>query len=233
MKLDMELKPGDIILLKLLACVLILFFGLHFLILPGIDTHQQLVLEKEELAAQQEEMQAIIDNAPAVEEQIAAQKTTLSELTEDYYPLLENREVDELITGLILEYNLFPVYLGISDTVQAVPEAYWLAADSTSDTSAQTDTELSAVNQSTEGSLVRYTNITNVNVTIRGTEEEIYAFIDNLSRNVEGVQVRSFQLQNSSYIDENWDYVENVSCSCLLAVYTCGGIEEMEETRSE
>lgn len=37
MKIDMELKPGDVVLLKVLACVLILFFMARFLIFPGIQ----------------------------------------------------------------------------------------------------------------------------------------------------------------------------------------------------
>lgn len=35
MKLETELKPGDIVLLKVLACILILFFTLRFLVFPG------------------------------------------------------------------------------------------------------------------------------------------------------------------------------------------------------
>ena len=39
MKIDMELKPGDVVLLKVLACVLILFFMARFLIFPGMEKH--------------------------------------------------------------------------------------------------------------------------------------------------------------------------------------------------
>ena len=46
MKLELELKPGDIVLLKVLACVLIIFFTFRFLILPGVGKHQDLDLEQ-------------------------------------------------------------------------------------------------------------------------------------------------------------------------------------------
>ena len=84
MKIEMELKPGDIVLLKLLACFLIAFFMIRFLIFPGIGKYQDLQMEKEDLAAQQEEMQQTIDNAPVVENLITEQKETLTEAEDGY-----------------------------------------------------------------------------------------------------------------------------------------------------
>ena len=76
-------------------------------------------------------------------------------------------------------------------------------------------------------------NTTEVSVTIRGTETEIHAFMDDLAKNYQGIQIRSFQIQDSSYVNSDWEMVDTISCNCVLAVYTCGGIDEMEETRSE
>ena len=55
MKLEMDLKPGDVVLLKFLACVVIAFFMGRFLILPGIEKHQNLIMEREELTRQKEQ----------------------------------------------------------------------------------------------------------------------------------------------------------------------------------
>ena len=49
MKLETELKPGDIVLLKVLACILILFFTLRFLVFPGLEKNQDLQNEKEQV----------------------------------------------------------------------------------------------------------------------------------------------------------------------------------------
>ena len=46
MKLEMDLKPGDVVLLKFLACVVIAFFMGRFLILPGIEKHQNIFCVK-------------------------------------------------------------------------------------------------------------------------------------------------------------------------------------------
>ena len=235
MKIEMELKPGDIALLKLLACFLIAFFMIRFLIFPGIGKYQDLQMEKEDLAARQEEMQQTIDNAPNVENLIKEQKETLTEAEDGYYSLLENRELDELVTGIVLDHSLFPVYLSISDTVPGVPAAYFLTGGQMTE---QPSTEMTTAEES--GSEMQqditslpYMNTTEVNVTVRGAEDEIRAFLDDIAKNYPGIQVHSFQIQDSSYLNADWEKVESKSISLVLKVYTCGGIDEMEATDSE
>lgn len=100
MKIDMELKPGDVVLLKVLACVLILFFMARFLIFPGMEKHQDLVAKKDDLTIEKQEMQCTISSKASTEKKIATQKENLKKAQEGFYDLMENREVDSLITGL-------------------------------------------------------------------------------------------------------------------------------------
>ena len=58
MKLETELKSGDIVLLKLLACILILFFTLRFLVFPGLEKNQNLKNEKEQVEQTKQEIQS-------------------------------------------------------------------------------------------------------------------------------------------------------------------------------
>ena len=206
MKLEMDLKPGDVVLLKFLACVVIAFFMGRFLILPGIEKHQNLIMEREELTRQKEQMETVIANAPAVEETIKGQISTLADKREKYYGLLENQAVDELITGVILKNNLFPVYLSIADPVAGVPEAYFL--------------------NDTIDAYVQYTNATEVSVTVQGSEDEIRAFLDDIAVSYPGIQVRSFNIQEGTYLDQNLQAIDSINCSCVLAVYTCGDLTD-------
>lgn len=107
MKLEMDLKPKDIVLLKVLGCVLIAFVMIRFLIFPGIEKHMDLVDQRDEVVAEQEDMQALIDRMDTFDAIIANQQSSLKSAQEGYYDLLENREVDELITGIVLNHNLF------------------------------------------------------------------------------------------------------------------------------
>ena len=240
----MDLKPKDIVLLKVLGCVLIAFVMIRFLIFPGIEKHMDLVDQRDEVVAEQEDMQALIDRKDTFDAIIANQQSSLKSAQEGYYDLLENREVDELITGIVLNHNLFPVYLNITDTTAGVPEAYLYApqaatgSTSTTDSVADTSTDAtqdSAAADSTDSSDSKdsatessaavsapYVNTTSVDVTIRGSEAEIKAFLDDIARNYPGIQVRTFNMQENDYVNTTMQTVSEMSCSCTLAVYVCG-----------
>ena len=202
MKIDMELKPGDVVLLKVLACVLILFFMARFLIFPGMEKHQDLVAKKDDLT-------------------IATQKENLKKAQEGFYDLMENREVDSLITGLALKHDLFPVYLNIEDPVAGIPAAYQLS-EASEDSSAEES-------QSTLP-YVQYVNTTTVTITLQGQEAQIRELLDDIAKNYPGIQVRSFDMQSGTYVDSSLQKTEQMNCNCVLAVYTCG---ELSNTKGE
>lgn len=250
MKIDMELKPGDIVLLKLLACVLILFFMGRFLIFPGIEKHQDLVSERENAETTQQDMQYTIDNESTYDEMITAQQEHLKEASKGYYDLMVNREVDELVTGLVLKHDLFPVYLNIADPVAGIPAAYQNREDSAQTTDSSDEESTSEKNEKTkesadeeldgtsdsdstdssveagygesDTSYLQYVNTTTVTMTIQGSEEKIRELLDDVANNYPGIQVRSFDMQENTYVDSNLQAVGQVNCNCVLAVYTCG-----------
>ena len=159
----------------------------------------------------------------------------MTEAEDGYYSLLENRELDELVTGIVLDHSLFPVYLSISDTAPGVPAAYFLTEGQTTEQPSiepdMAEDQVSEMQQDT--ACLSYMNATEVDVTVRGAEDEIRAFLDDIAKNYPGIQVRSFQIQDSSYLNADWEMVESKSLSLVLKVYTYSGIDGMEETDSE
>lgn len=241
MKLEMELRPKDITLLKILACVLAAFLMIRFLIFPGVEKHMDLSEQKEEISAQQQDMEALISRKDSLDGIIANQQSALRSAQEGYYDLLENREVDTLITGIILNHRLFPVYLSISESSDGVPAPYVLAAQTVSDATASdtTDTDSSSADNSTDTSdssdtensseeaaasqvVTSYVHSTSVDVTIQGSETQIRAFLDDIANNYPGIQVSSFDMQEDRYVNDSLQTVSEITCSCTLTVYTCG-----------
>lgn len=225
MKIDMELKPGDVVLLKVLACVLILFFMARFLIFPGMEKHQDLVAKKDDLTIEKQEMQYTISSKASTEKKIVTQKENLKKAQEGFYDLMENREVDSLITGLALKHDLFPVYLNIEDPVAGVPAAYQLSE--ASDDSAE---DSSAEEPQSTLPYVQYVNTTTVTITLQGQEVQIRELLDDIAKNYPGIQVRSFDMQSGTYVDSSLQKTEQMNCNCVLAVYTCG---ELSNTKGE
>lgn len=217
MKLELELKPSDVILLKLLACVLIIFFAFRFFVFPGIEKHQNLTSQKDTLTYQKEEMQQTISSKAATEQLIEKQKENLAESAEGFYEVMENQQLDELITGLALQHNLFPVSLNISQPVAGVPGAY--QSGTTSSDSANTESN----------SFIQYLSTVTVSVTLQGTETQICELIDDVAKNYPGIQIRSLDMQKATYVNANLQAVEQMNCSCEFAVY----MYQKEDTSEE
>ncbi len=245
MKLDTELKPGDIVLLKGLGCVLIVVLFMQLLIFPGLNKHEDLSASLEAKTAQKQEMEDTIANMPAVEETIAKQEETLKAAQDQYYGLLENQEIDELVTGVALNHSLFPVSLSIAETEDAVPDAYFLseravAADAAENSDPDTAAaELDGAEDSGDSAdtvtpvYAQYVHITDVSLTVRGREDMIRSFLNDIAVDYPGLQVRSFTMQEGTYLNENLDSVDTTTCSCVIAVYTCGDASSTGEETAQ
>ncbi len=250
MKLEMELKAGDIKLLKLLGCVLILFFCIRFLIMPALDTSRSLIDEKDQVDQTKAQMEMTIEEAKTLDAKIATQKENLKTLSTGYYDLMENQEVDELLTGIALNNSLMPVYLKIEGTEAKAPGTYQnlLASgtldtgsdsttDSTTDTSTDTSSDTSDSDtdsddlgeESSLEEIYQYINTTTVSMSLQGSEAEFQNFLNDLAKNYPGVQLLSFDMSESTYVDENLQTVFENSYQCVLAVYSCGELEKTQE----
>ena len=239
MKIEMELKPNDIILLKLLACILIIFFTARFLIFPGIEKQQDLSAQKEELQYQKEEMQQTMDQKPIMEQKIEKQKEALEASAKGFYVKMENQKLDELITGLALKHNLFPVYLNIGEAVPGVPVAYQTEeSDAAASTDTSSDTEADAGDGSDTASgtesMLQYLSTASVTVTLQGSEEQIRALMDDVARNYPGIQIRTLDMQEQTYVNSDMQTVGQMNCNCEFAVYMYEeNVSSEEESASE
>ena len=229
MKLDTELKPGDIVLLKGLGCVLIVVLFMQLLIFPGLNKHEDLSASLEAKTAQKQEMEDAIANIPAVEETIAKQEETLKAAQDQYYGLMENQEIDELVTGVVLNHSLFPVSLSIAVAADAAensdPDTAAAELDGEEDSGDSADTVTPVYAQ--------YVHITDVSLTVRGSEDMIRSFLNDIAVDYPGLQVRSFTMQEGTYLNENLDSVDTTTCSCVIAVYTCGDASSTGEETAQ
>lgn len=258
-----KIRKQDILLLKVLVCVLIAVFFISVLIFPAIEKYQDLDLTKTEAQTQKDAMQTVIDSTSSNQMWIEKYQDAVEKIKTDYYDPMENSEIDALVTGLALDHDLLPVYLNISDSEDGVPSAYFLAQDAAStamggigiedtlseeeeldmiDASSVTDAttadssgagtsnanssdaDTSAGSASgTQGSIALYqaTAVTYVNLTLEGSEREVWAFLDDIAKNYPAIQVKSFKMDTDSYVDDNYQTVTAYRCSCMLAIYTC------------
>lgn len=249
MQMEFELKPTDILLLKLLSCVLMAVLTLNLFVLPGLETHSDLAAQRDEMELEKQQVEDAIASIPAVKVKIADQQKSLIEMSADYYPQMENNDIDELVTGIALAHQLFPAALNIEDSVPGIPAAYGnvAAAESAPTEVEQMQEEVEGKDNSTDTasssvkkliadpyvSDIQYINTTQASLTLQGTEEQLRAFLDDIAKHYPAIQVRSMQATKQTYVNTDLKAVQQLDISCTLAIYTCGDKNHEEVTTDE
>ena len=149
------------------------------------------------------------------------------------------------MTGVVLNHSLFPVSLSIAETRDAVPDAYFLSALAVAaDTAENSDPDTAAAEldggedsgdsaDTVTPVYAQYVHITDVSLTVRGSEDMIRSFLNDIAVDYPGLQVRSFTMQEGTYLNENLDSVDTTTCSCVIAVYTCGDASSTGEETAQ
>lgn len=201
----LELTERDIWLLKITFSVLAVFLLVRFLLMPGLERYQELSIENQMLADTVDERTACIEAVPVLEKSVEDRLSALDEVSKPYYGKLENREIDELLTGAAVNLGLFPVSLSISEVVPGVPAAYRYGETAPGEEAISED----------------YMCTASANMVLRGEETAVFAFLDEIEENYPAVQVRSVRLENQDYLSVNGNTVEQMNASFSLAVYMC------------
>lgn len=253
----MKLTDKDILLVKLAVSILIVFLMVRFLIMPGIGRYQENRIEGKELEEKVEEMQSAIDSIPTLEQTIIERSKDLEEISKVYYGRLENRQIDELLTGIAMNVGLFPVSLSIGEAQPTIPAPYIYGTlveetkeasakaaegaedsgtdpeneadisgdkdseneDGAEDTSG--DEDAAGANTGEEGAGVAsggYMLTALCNMTLQGDVGQIYQFIERIE-NYPALQVRSMHMSGRTYLDGDWNVIEQPEVSFELAVY--------------
>lgn len=253
----MKLTDKDILLVKLAVSILIVFFMVRFLIMPGIGRYQENRIEGKELEDRVEEIQTAVDSIPVLEQTIAEQRKELDKVSEVYYGRLENRQIDELLTGIAINAGLFPVSLSIGEAQPVIPAPYIYGTlledtkENAKETSSQTaegseqdlerEMDLSEDTDSVNGEdaasgdeaeavaeIVEeggfaasggYVLTALCSMTLQGNVDQVYQFIENIEKNYPAIQVRSMHMSGRTYLDGDWNVIEQPEVSFELAVY--------------
>lgn len=264
----MRLTDKDILLLKLAVSILTVFLTVRFLVMPGIGRYQENALEGKELDGTIEEMQSAIDGIPELEQEIEERKRELTAISADYYEAMENRQVDELLTGLALDAGLFPVSLSIGEAQEEITDAYLYGriskgtdahvqdgeegSEGETERTGGTDDHVQDGEESSEEEAGRtggkngntdrvdradgengntdrvgrtdgYILTVNCTMVLQGSSVQVYQFIDDIAHNYPAIQIRAMHISERTYLDTEWNVVEQPEASFELAVYMHGG----------
>lgn len=118
------LTKREKLLIYVLACFLIGFFGIYFVILPSYSSFQVARDQAAEAQFTKESMEMAIDSIPSTMQARDEAATNLASLKAPFQPELTNEGLDMLLTQLCLDYSLSPKVLAIESNGMAGVETF-------------------------------------------------------------------------------------------------------------
>ena len=249
----MEIAPmtrRDQILLYVVLMLAFVVLFVRFLLIPGIENHQQADADLREAQDAQTSMQDAIMLAGTY----AAKKNNnwgeLQTANASYYSLLSSDELDTLVTSLELNHNLQPDSLTIGEPVtqsltyytasenagqSAAPSAAAsaLAGDDdsiTADTTAQGNAILQQILASDlilDYDQPGYYRSVAISFCCTGEDSDFLSMLDDMAANYPSVQLVSFSIDTRSFADTDGSAVTATAFNVSLNVILCdkGGVQ--------
>ena len=252
----MEIAPmtrRDKILLYVVLMLAFVVLFVRFLLIPGIENHQQADADLREAQDAQTSMQDTIMLAGTY----AAEKNNnwgeLQTANASYYSLLSSDELDTLVTSLELNHNLQPDSLTIGEPVtqsltyytasenagqSAAPSAaasvFACDDDSiTADTADTTAQDNAILQQILASDLIpdydqpSYYRSVAVSFCCTGEDSDFLSMLDDMAANYPSVQLVSFSIDTRSFADTDGSAVTATAFNVSLNVILCdkGGVQ--------
>lgn len=249
----MEIAPmtrRDKILLYVVLMLAFVVLFVRFLLIPGIENHQQADADLREAQDAQTSMQDAIMLAGTYAAEKNSNWGELQTANASYYSLLSSDELDTLVTSLELNHNLQPDSLTIGEPVtqsltyytasenagqSAAPSAAAsaLAGDDdsiTADTTAQGNAILQQILASDlilDYDQPGYYRSVAISFCCTGEDNDFLSMLDDMAANYPSVQLVSFSIDTRSFADTDGSAVTAAAFNVSLNVILCdkGGVQ--------
>lgn len=252
----MEIAPmtrRDKILLYVVLMLAFVVLFVRFLLIPGLENHQQADADLREAQDAQTSMQDAIMMAGSY----AAEKNNnwgeLQTANASYYSLLSSDELDTLVTSLELNHNLQPDSLTIGEPVtQSL--TYYTASENAGQSAAPSDAAsvlagdddsitADTVGTTAQGNAILqqllasdfipdydqpgYYRSVAISFRCTGNDSDFLSMLDDMAANYPSVQLVSFSIDTRSYADTDGSAVTATAFNVSLNVILCdkGGVQ--------
>ena len=252
----MEIAPmtkRDKILLYVVLMLAFVVLFVRFLLIPGIENHQQADADLREAQDAQTSMQDAIMMAGSYAAEKNSNWGELQTANASYYSLLSSDELDTLVTSLELNHNLQPDSLTIGEPVtqsltyytasenagqSAAPSgaASVLTGDDdsiTADTAGTTAQGNAILQQLLASDFIPdydqpgYYRSVAISFRCTGNDSDFLSMLDDMAANYPSVQLVSFSIDTRSYADTDGSAVTATAFNVSLNVILCdkGGVQ--------
>lgn len=252
----MEMAPmtkRDKILLYVVLMLAFVVLFVRFLLIPGIENHQQADADLREAQDAQTSMQDAIMMADSYAAEKNSNWGELQTANASYYSLLSSDELDTLVTSLELNHNLQPDSLTIGEPVtQSL--TYYTASENAGQSAAPSDAAsvlvgdddsitADTVSTTAQGNAILqqilasdfipdydqpgYYRSVAISFRCTGNDSDFLSMLDDMAANYPSVQLVSFSIDTRSYADTDGSAVTATAFNVSLNVILCdkGGVQ--------
>lgn len=225
----MTITEKDKRLLRFVACCAAIAVSAQLLIRPALAKRTELRDDLDSLEAQQTEWQEKIATLSTIDRTIEESTEARTQASEPFYKgQLETREMDDIITALLLKHGLFPQSLAlepgnagaVSDYLAPDMQTQDAQSDS-ADTSDSSTTDSASTDSAPEASAPRYIHIGKASLEATGKTEDWLAFLDEMERTFGGLRVTDFTVTESHVIENNVTAVTTNTIDAAIDLYMC------------
>lgn len=252
----MEIAPmtkRDKILLYVVLMLAFVVLFVRFLLIPGMENHQQADADLREAQDAQTSMQDAIMMAGSYAAEKNSNWGELQTANASYYSLLSSDELDTLVTSLELNHNLQPDSLTIGEPVtQSL--TYYTASENAGQSAAPSDAAsvlvgdddsitADTVSTTAQGNAILqqllasdlipdydqpgYYRSVAISFRCTGNDSDFLSMLDDMAANYPSVQLVSFSIDTRSYADTDGSAVTATAFNVSLNVILCdkGGVQ--------
>lgn len=245
MKTTMTAK--DAMLIRISGVALVFVLMARFSVMPQIDKRKQAQATLEATQAAVAQVEERVARANDLAKGLKAKREKVYKLAKPYYDMMENRKVDELVTGIVLEHDLFPISLSIAQGGYGIPNPFIFSEGGVSDAASllaqetAQETEKRRVNPwealaaNAEQAALEASGVVtpapaspelqstlfavDTSLSVSGARADVMNFIGDITDNYPAIRIKTIQLSGETYMGPDMNPGEKTSLQCVLTVY--------------
>lgn len=209
--MTLTMTERDKRLLMIVGCALVILACFQYMIRPALDEREELYAELDELTNTRYAWEAEIAILPGLDPAIAEGEQARTEAEAPYYTALETREIDDIITRLVLAHGLFPQSLILTEPTPGSVADYVHA-------------EVTTLRPQMSP---RYVKIATAKLEMQGAVEDWVKMLDEINASFPGLRVTGFSIEDVTFIGATGESETASLIVAELEVYTRGVREEV------
>lgn len=172
-----SLSKREKTLIYILACMIIFIGGIFLLVLPSFEQYSKAKSAYDEASDQLVITKASVPDYTTLDANVKKVKKELAEIRKSFYEEMDKEDIDQEITQLVVEHNLVPVNLSMSEI--ASEEVMNYEAYLKSQTKEQSTSTKKNKTETTKKTTAKVYNVTMV---VQGTVQNVQSLVNDANK---------------------------------------------------